>query len=685
MSSDVTTSGKPRQRSALACNSCRVRRVKCDSRRPACSSCITNSEVCEYTRQESNRKPPSKRYVEALRERIRNLESRLEDLGQPVERLESSNSGHTRDSLSDVEDDSLSDDAAAGSTHRSPMRDISDRLGDLNLGEDGQVHYFGSRSNFSLLKTGPTAGSVISARELERQAANTLDRLGLRVEVSEELRNHLLDLFWTWQNTWQYIVVKDQFMNDLCGKMSGQNATPLLLSAVLALAARYSDRIELRTDPLDPNTAGDALAEQAKMILFYESQAPKVSTIQAAALLSLRETATNKEALGWTYIGMATRMAFNLGLHLDCSHWCETGIITKEAAELRGVVWWGCYVLDKLFNVGLGRPSTIQESEISAPLPSVQHGAEFEPWTTASPSGQQIDFPCNYTVSNIRATVQLFKITAPTLDEIYRPSNRRLSPHIKDLLTKAHVALMEFQTNLPSCLRLSMSSLRPTLPHCYLLHLQYHVAIILLHRPFIKVRRNAPGLSDLHPDSNFIHLNECVKSAQSISTIFKLYRRHYTLRCIPISAVHCAFTASTILLLKATSSSIADRCQAIDCLKILAGALADMSVAWAWSQRALEAMRQLAREWLLTEDVMDALGASNTPTEHVAHESVPDISQVFNIEYPGVPQWTAQDVHDADLALSSNTDLSFWLQDDVNFQGWMGAFFTEPDYPGDGL
>jgi hypothetical protein len=183
------------------------------------------------------------------------------------------------------------------------MRDISDRLGDLKVGEDGQVHYFGSRSNFSLLKTRPVASSTISVYELEQQAADTLDRLGLRVKVSNELRDHLLAIFWTWQNTWQYIVVKDLFIGDLYGDKSGQYASPLLLSAVLALAARYSDRTELRTDPLDPNTAGNLLAEQAKMLLFYESQAPKVTTIQAAALLSLRETATNKEALGWMYCG----------------------------------------------------------------------------------------------------------------------------------------------------------------------------------------------------------------------------------------------------------------------------------------------------------------------------------------------------------------------------------------------
>lgn len=44
---------------------------------------------------------------------------------------------------------------------------------------------------------------------------------------------------------------------------------------------------------------------------------------------------------------MATRMAYNLGLNLDCDQWAESGLITQEEADVRKVVWWGCYALDK--------------------------------------------------------------------------------------------------------------------------------------------------------------------------------------------------------------------------------------------------------------------------------------------------------------------------------------------------
>ncbi|KAI1070835.1 hypothetical protein LB507_006814 [Fusarium sp. FIESC RH6] len=666
MKSQVTASGKPRQRSALACNLCRTKRIKCDGQRPICTTCITNGERCEYTSQDSNRKPPSKRYVEALQERIRSLESRLEKYQGADTYKDVEDSSRLEESCDNSEDDSLSDDP--NTTHRSPTKDISDRLGALNIGEDGQIHYFGSRSNFSLLKNSPAASSTVSSRELEEQAVRTLDCLGLRVEVSDELRDHLLELFWGWQNTWQYIVVKQPFLDDLLVNHTGQYATPLLLSAVLALASRYSDRVELRSDPLDPNTAGNALAEQAKMILFYESQAPKVTTIQATALLCLREIATDKEALGWLYCGMAARMAFNLGLHLDRTHWCETGHITEQAAEVGATVWWSCYVLDKLFNVGLGRPSTIQENEISAALPSLEHSAEHESW-----SDQQTSFPKGHIISNVRATIELFRITGSPLDEIYRPSSRRLRAHTRDLVTKTHVELMKFQTNLPSCLRLVPSPLAPTLPHVYQLHLQYHVAIILLHRPFIGVRGHASDPGGFHPREGSTHLVECSQSAQTISTILRLYRKHYTLRRIPISSIHCAFTASIILLLEATSPDPKSKSRAIASLKIVVEALIDMSTAWAWSQRALQAIQKLAREWSVCESALMAVGIDDTAPS--VEDTQPGETWDPNT---GIPMWTPQGLEGFDL------DIPFVGVggEGLEYEGWIGTLFHEAQFSG---
>lgn len=167
-------------------------------------------------------------------------------------------------------------------------------------------------------------------------------------EPPDELRDHLLELFWRWQNSSQYIVPRESIVRELYVTGYRRYCTPLLLFAMLALASRYSDRLELRTDPDDANTAGSAFATQAKIMLHHECDAPTTSTVQATALLGLYWAAVDREGLGFMYIGMASRMAANLGLHSNISAYASEGLIPTEDVQVRNVVFWGVYVLDKL-------------------------------------------------------------------------------------------------------------------------------------------------------------------------------------------------------------------------------------------------------------------------------------------------------------------------------------------------
>ena len=128
--------------------------------------------------------------------------------------------------------------------------------------------------------------------------------MGKGVPLSIELQEHLLELYWTWQDPWNYIIHKDTFTRAFRTRTYGKYCTPLLLSAIFALASRFSDRTELPTAAEDSSTAGLAFSEQAKILFLYESQAPLVATVQAAALMSMRALSDGQEALGWLYCGM---------------------------------------------------------------------------------------------------------------------------------------------------------------------------------------------------------------------------------------------------------------------------------------------------------------------------------------------------------------------------------------------
>ena len=77
----------------------------------------------------------------------------------------------------------------------------------------------------------------------------------------------------------------------------------------------------------------------------------------------------------------------------------------------------------RLFNIGLGRPSAIQEHEVEAPLPAILPDAEYAPWIGTSTKGTSVSLPNSHIISNSRATCQLFKVAAPALDEVYESSS----------------------------------------------------------------------------------------------------------------------------------------------------------------------------------------------------------------------------------------------------------------------
>ncbi|KAF3361364.1 hypothetical protein VDGD_10120 [Verticillium dahliae] len=180
---------------------------------------------------------------------------------------------------------------------------------------------------------------------MQRQGLAAAAQLDKLVAIPVELQQHLLELYWQWQNPWNYVIHKGAFMKSFRGEDDGRHCSPLLLSSIFAGDARYSDQVELRSRPDDPSMAVDAFCDQAKILLLYESEAPTITKVQAACILALRIMSDGKGALGWLYAGNATRMAHNPGLHVDLSDWTSTTAMAPEEVEARNshggdAMWW---------------------------------------------------------------------------------------------------------------------------------------------------------------------------------------------------------------------------------------------------------------------------------------------------------------------------------------------------------
>ncbi|KAI9148115.1 Nitrogen assimilation transcription factor nirA [Paramyrothecium foliicola] len=625
--------------------------ARCDGIRPVCGSCSHRAVECKYAEGPSKRKPPSKLYTQTLEAKVASLEEQIARLMSERSELAHSPKAATSDRY---EPPSLTATATSASLNDEQRENISENelaemLGSFNLDDGGELRYFGACSNFHLVqhKNAFKDASSSTARQEGNEAAN---RAFGPLDMPRDLRNHLLDLFWSWQNSWQYVVARDIFLADLDANKSTRFCSPLLLAAIYAIASRYSDRPEVRTDTDDPETAGAMYAARAKVMLQHEWQAPTVSTVQATALLALYSAGVNQESLGWMYSGIAVRLAFTLGLHLDCSHYVQQGIITTRDLEYRNVAWWGVFVLDNLFTLGHGRPSGITDQDITAPAPSSGAASSGPPNYLPSATDcylySQVTTTAFYTYELIRSSRVLHRLYA--VNPGWTPSER------KRHVIEAQLQLSTLYETLPPMLRLPVEQNKPSPPQVYILHLQYHVTIILLHRPFFPAFRGAAksALMKGSYEEN-LHARACKASAQRIRAITKAFKTHYTLRYVPLSGVHCVFTATVIHLLDLMyTEGIAHtraRAQIRDCLD----SLQEMSKTWSWSGRCLRSVLSLATEWKVD------IGSSRWQkapalTRTSIEENLYDVSSATDAG------------QDAFMDISMLEDLQRWMGDDTS-------------------
>lgn len=91
-----------------------------------------------------------------------------------------------------------------------------------------------------------------------------------------------------------------------------------------------------------------------------------LANVQALLLLQLYEHNSGQRNASWMFLGCALRMAIALGMHRDLPN--KTGVDPVEWATRRRV-WWTLYTFERNLSVMLGRPSAINDSEVSTKMP----------------------------------------------------------------------------------------------------------------------------------------------------------------------------------------------------------------------------------------------------------------------------------------------------------------------------
>jgi hypothetical protein len=352
---------------STACIACRKRKSKCDGNLPKCAACasvyLTDCEYAPHT--DHRRKGVYKKDVDASKTKnstlqiliqailnaeeddvmdvvrqIRTCEN-LEELAVTIQTQEKQQAEEEPDESPDYVDEPNVPQFET---------ELSNKMGDLML--DGSVKFIGGTSNLiwmpeeyehrASMSSPPNQQVVVRPREEAILSWTTVTR-------DKELVLHFMNMYFCWHYAFFTTLSKELFYRDFLSGTPSQYCSSLLVNIMLALGCHFSSRPAARSDPEDSGTTGDHFFKEAKRLLYENDEfaSAKLCTVQALALMSVREAGCGHESKGWVYSGMSFRMAGDLGLNVDVQPMNQNSRLTDEDVDARRITFWGCFLFDK--------------------------------------------------------------------------------------------------------------------------------------------------------------------------------------------------------------------------------------------------------------------------------------------------------------------------------------------------
>ncbi|BCS27345.1 transcription factor domain-containing protein [Aspergillus puulaauensis] len=458
--------------------------------------------------------------------------------------------------------DDDSDSGEENEAEKDVIEQISHRIGTLKIAGDGHLRFFGATSNLNLVDVSATQQRQRpDARTVRHDGQDILNHLRVGQSVDQALEDHLLELYFTWQNCSTYVVDKEMYYTARQNWREELDDTPfyseVLTNAMCAIGSAFEARYH-PTFITFPKSLSEFFADRAKALLEIELDSPCVATVQALVIMSCHEGASNRDARGWLYSGMSMRLAFDLGLHLDMTPYVERGDMSAFEADVRRIAFWGSYTADHFWGFYLGRPFRMNAGDITVPKPAsgLTVGKEdtWRPYglpTDQEGFGGALKNP-NELIS--RQFAVLWEIISPLGHVLYGCSD--IPRHeLQRFCHRVTDDLFAWKASLPSCLDIDLANdTTPILPHLLMLHLQYHQIVIFTHRPWVSKSYIQPRSPRQGP--GYHHARKmCIESSIAIARLLHIYEKHYTFRRMNNQVVSMIFSAALILLYVTISST----------------------------------------------------------------------------------------------------------------------------------
>jgi hypothetical protein len=603
-----------------------------------CSQCSSLGIECRIIHDDERRKPNSKAYISSLTERIDQLEKLLREkderenpaTGRRQSRSGSRNGSHDADGgggrpdLSTLKEPTTRNPPSVasnyGSDHLQPELDVDavspqsnssiastsmvskllSTTGHLSFDQlNGRLRYFGPVANCHVHSELRFQSENANRQALEQQ------RRGEKAirSISLDTHDYLMDLFWNFYNSVLHVVHQAAFEE---GREAGQGPyySTYLHICILAMGYRFADKTRPDMIRIALPDMENTLHREAKYMLEYEiEQSGGIPSIIALLLLGDLEAGVGRDNLGWLYAGMANRLCFENGLHLDNS---GTGA-TQRDIEIGRLTLWSCIVYDKYWALFLGRPTMMKAGDLEVYKLSV----EFERLGTSLPAGPEKSRETQI----YEALLDLMELAGKITEIMDQPSklSTNIDHHIYFRMSSLHKEIESWYSRLPKSLQWTADNIATSPFSFFLLHQQYSATMILLHRPFARyddpnsVQANNSDSSEddsdtgkiANPTNHFSALSRtiCTQHAVRIARIFWQHRQRFDTRQIFVTGLQHAGTAATALVAAlAFMKDRSTRNNNMQYLECLTAALKDMSYTYVPAQRMSNVLEAVALE-----------------------------------------------------------------------------------------
>ncbi|RDI85400.1 hypothetical protein Vi05172_g4743 [Venturia inaequalis] len=524
---------------STACIPCRKRKSKCDGTTPSCATCTAvYGTECTYdpdAYEAARRKTSSsglKRDSSALTDsNIEYLLSRLRLL--PEEEAQN---------LFWLIRTEPNNDTIADALHKSSQK--TKRPDPVVAEADSSTQISGDPSAGQTFCYGHTSQLGLAEKDTEynpqkAQLSPDLRELSTWTDVTKDVHfvDYLLKLYFTWSNKFFPLVREKEFYRDF-RQYQTDYCSSILVNAMCSYACHFTDDSAARKDPNNPRTAGDHFYEKAQQLLYDSSETSCFTTVQALAIMSIREPSAGRDSSGYKSHGRAIRMALELGMHLKHDR--------EQTADdrIRQETMWFLFILETAWSVCIGRVSQLPREAIAIDLPRDVHSNDT--WQAINDElrySQSVILRCDE-AQLLHHFVKLSVIVGELMTMFYAPPPR--ARMTSGRVRSFYQQLKGWYITLPLSLRLSDD----VPPHIYVLHMYYWTCMIHLFRPLVRLE-----LDDGLP---LIRCREvAIEAAIQVVKISADYRRLFPTRTVVIFWTHVLLSSGTLLLLDLPAKGLA--------------------------------------------------------------------------------------------------------------------------------